>query len=163
MFTDHVLTVNTTLTYVDLQQNYPPSNNDIINQRRLEPLLRRNRRLAEVLTGVIGLLHANNNDDDDDNNNNHQQNNEFLEQDNHTIITIANEKIWRLVLNAAMEDVERDKSALFLLMCHAIVGQDACPLHGKVVQALKESALVAVQEEQQQESQAAVVLLAKIA
>jgi hypothetical protein len=43
------------------------------------------------------------------------------------------------MLNAAMEGVELNRSALFLLMRHATVGQDACPLHDKVVEALKES------------------------
>jgi hypothetical protein len=146
MFVDNVLPVNTTLKYVDLgQTNYPRSENDRINERRLEPWLTLNERLAEVLAGVQELLNA---DDDDDNN------------DDDAIP----DGLWRHLLNAAMEDVDRDKSALFLLVRHAIVGPDACSLRDKVVEALKESALVAVvqEEEQQEENQAATALQAKI-
>jgi FtsZ-binding cell division protein ZapB len=63
------------------------------------------------------------------------------ENDDNNLIMIPGEGSWRhILLNTAMEDVDRDKSALFFLMRHATVGQDACPLHHMVVEAMKESA-----------------------
>ena len=48
-----VLQVNATLTTL----NFFPRNDDVINQNRLEPWFRRNRRLPTLLAGVQELVH----------------------------------------------------------------------------------------------------------
>jgi hypothetical protein len=145
-----MLQVNTTLTELHVKQPcgrvpYVENRSDRINRRRLEPWLRRNKRLGTVLAGVQELLHHHhhhhpNNDNDDDG------------DENSRMISIAADRYsWRLILNAALEDVDRDRSALYLLMRTAIVsdgGPDdddddgaSCPLHVQVVDWLKLSSL----------------------
>jgi hypothetical protein len=85
--------------------------------------LRRNKRLATVFVGVQELLFRPNNHNTINNNNN----------------AIIPDVLLGHILTAAMEDFERDKSVLFLLIRHAIVGQeDACPLHEKIVDFLRD-------------------------
>jgi hypothetical protein len=126
---------NTTLTDVNLDLHYlrQPTTSplDLTYQHRLAVWTRRNKRLATVLAGVKDLLLH-----DANNNNNHH-----AQDEEHGHIVIAGESKWHRILTAAMEDVERDRSALYLLMRQAIVssngnhegggrgGEAACPLH----------------------------------
>jgi hypothetical protein len=113
MFVD-MFAVNTTLTAVRLSQN-PQSEHDLINERRLEPWTKRKKRLGKVLVGVQQLLFTNN----------HNHNN-------------ISDGLWGKILNGVTEDVDRERSALFLLIRNATLGQAARPLHAMVVEAMGE-------------------------
>jgi hypothetical protein len=129
------------LTSVHLAQAQPPfSWHDEINRGRIAIWTSRNRRLATVLVGVQGLLE--------------DRGPAVVNNNNATRIP---DGLWLAVLNAAMEDIDRNKSALYLIMCRAIIGggggngqqqegeggEGAGPLHDKIVQALRNSAAAA--------------------
>jgi hypothetical protein len=119
-----MLQVNTTLKSMSLHQDsHRNSENDTINHDRLEPWLRRNRRISTVLEGVQDVVHHTNN-----NNNN---------------TSVHPDVLLMRFLGVAMEDVGREKSATFVLIRHAILGgrQDrgeaSRPLHAAIVDFLR--------------------------
>jgi hypothetical protein len=140
-----VLEVNTTLTNVRFTRNFSDWD-DIVHFRRLDPWIRRNK----VLAGVQGLLHPANNNNNN-NNQQHQQHHHQLDQnesdneETHNIVVADNEITGRLFLLAATEHIDHSggRSALFLLMRHAIVGdgqeQGARPLFEMLVEAFQAS------------------------
>jgi hypothetical protein len=124
-----VTTVMVDVLQVITTLNYFPRNDDVINQNRLEPWLRRNRRLPTLLAGVQELVHHPSNNNNNNNNNN----------------TINLDALLMRVLRIDMEDIGREKSATFLLIRYAILGggrqdQQASathPLHDAIVDFLQ--------------------------
>lgn len=108
-------TCNTTLENVIVFQNKVIAA-DIQYGNQINQWSCRNERTAQVLKAVQKLVGSNP---------------IHSIHDNHSMDIIP-ETLWCLILAAAMEDIHRERSALFLLIRNAIIGYDSCPLHANL-------------------------------